>query len=513
MIGHFCYTLTIHPFKTQNMAPTTQPLKILFATSEIQPLIKTGGLADISASLPAALRETGADVRVLIPGYPRVLAGARDIQSLYWFNDFFSFGEVHLLSATLPDSNVPLIILEYPAFFDRNGGPYQDELKADWPDNARRFALLSQVAAFLASEASPLEFHPDILQCNDWQTGLAPAYLHFMPGRKPAVVTTIHNLAFQGIFPPQTCAEVGLPPESFGIAGAEFYGNLSFLKAGLFYADHITTVSPHYAREIQRDPLGFGMQGLLLHRSAQLTGIVNGIDLKEWDPANDAHLVQNFSDAKLDGKAANKKALQAQLGLTVDADIPLLGAVSRISYQKGLDLLLEIAPALLAEPVQIVILGTGESVLEQSFTRLAQQHPGQVAAIIGFDEKLSHCIEAGIDIFLMPSRFEPCGLNQMYSQRYGTPPVAHATGGLVDTITDTNEASLRDKSATGFLFDQSSPTALHDAIQRALDCYRDRKVWRQIQRSGMRRDFSWGNSAAQYLSLFRSLLDKKSTPD
>jgi starch synthase len=488
--------------------PTAKPLQILFATSEIQPLIKTGGLGDVSGSLPTALRELGADVRVLVPGYPAVLAGAWGIQSLYYFKDFYDFGEVHLLSATLPDSGVPLIIIEYPLFYARGGGPYQDELKNDWPDNARRFALLSRLTAFLGSAASPLDFRPDIVQCNDWQTGLAPAYLRFMPGKKPPTVMTIHNLAFQGIFPPQVCDEVGLPPESFGIAGAEYYGNLSFLKAGLFYADHITTVSSHYAWEIQHDPLGFGMQGLLQHRREQLTGIVNGIDIQEWNPLSDVHLAHNYDDSKLEGKAADKKSLQAQLGLSIDPDIPLLGAVSRISYQKGLDLLLEIAPALLDEPVQIVILGTGDAVMEQAFIKLAHEYPGKVAAVIGFDEALSHQIEAGLDIFLMPSRFEPCGLNQMYSQRYGTPPVVHATGGLVDTVTDTTKATLRDKTATGFMFDKSTSAALHDAVKRALDCYRDHKTWRQIQRTGMRRDFSWGSSAEQYLALYRSLLEK-----
>jgi len=490
--------------------PTTKPLQILFATSEIQPLIKTGGLADISASLPTALREQGADVRVLVPGYPAVLAGAWGIQSLHYFQDFYEFGEIHLLSATLPDTGVPLIIIDHPQLYTRSGGPYQDELKNDWPDNPRRFALLSRVAAFLGSEDSPLDFHPDIVQCNDWQAGLAPAYLHFMAGKKPPTVMTIHNLAFQGIFPPEVCEEVGLPPESFEIAGVEYYGNLSFLKAGLFYADHITTVSPHYATEIQHAPLGFGMQGLLHDRREQLTGIVNGIDIQEWNPLSDVNLAHNYDDTQLEGKAANKKALQAQLGLTVDPDIPLLGAVSRISYQKGLDLLIEIAPALLEEPVQIVILGTGEAALELAFTELTQQHPGKIAAVIGFDEKLSHQIEAGLDMFLMPSRFEPCGLNQMYSQRYGTPPLVHATGGLVDTVTDTTKATLRDKTATGFMFDKLSAAALHDTIQRALECYRERKTWRQIQRAGMRRDFSWSNSAQQYLALFRSLLEKKS---
>lgn len=484
-------------------------LPILFVTPEIRPLIKTGGLADISASLPAALRKLGADVRVLVPGYPSIMDGAKNIQTLYWLGEFYGFGEIHLLSATLPGSDVPLLIIDAPHYYTRGGGPYQDHLKQDWPDNAQRFALLSRMAAFLASQDNPLDFRPAILHCNDWQTGLAPAYLNYTAGLKPPTVMTIHNLAFQGIFPPATLAEVGLPPESFALDGVEYYGNISFLKAGLYYADHITTVSPNYADEIQREPLGFGMQGLLHRRAAHLTGIVNGIDNDEWNPAIDPDIVQNYGIQDLNKKAANKAALQHKLGLTVDPAIPLLGAVSRISYQKGLDMLLDIAPALFGEPVQLVILGTGEAHMEQSFSSLAQSHPGKIAAYIGFDEKLSHLIEAGLDLFLMPSRFEPCGLNQMYSQRYGTPPLVHATGGLVDTVVDTTAETLHDRSASGFLFSESSAAGLLDAIRRALGCYREANTWRQIQIAGMERDFSWDNSARRYLELYRTLLEKK----
>ncbi|MBS4096097.1 MAG: glycogen synthase GlgA [Sulfuricella sp.] len=489
--------------------PNTSDLQILFATPEIRPLIKTGGLADISASLPAALRKLGVDVRVLVPGYPAVMEGALNIQSLYWFGDFFGFDEVHLLSAILPGTDIPLLIIEAPQYYTRGGGPYQDPKKLDWPDNALRFALLSRMAAYLVSSASPLEFRPKLLHCNDWQTGLAPAYLHFATEPQVPTVLTIHNLAFQGIFPPPVVAEVGLPPQSFAIEGVEYYGNLSFLKAGLYYATHITTVSPNYAEEIQREPLGFGMQGLLKQRAADLTGIVNGIDNDEWNPAADPHIARNYGSGNLDEKAANKAALQKMLGLAVDPAIPLLGAVSRISYQKGLDMLLEIVPTLLEEPVQLVILGTGEALLEQSFTRLVQSHPGKVAAYIGFDEKLSHLVEAGIDMFLMPSRFEPCGLNQMYSQRYGTPPIVHATGGLVDTVIDTTPETLLDKSASGFLFGENTAAGLLDAIRRALGCYRNPNTWRQIQLAGMNRDFSWDASATRYLELYRSLLAEK----
>lgn len=488
--------------------PDHKPVNVLFVTPEIRPLIKTGGLADISASLPAALRRLGADVRVLVPGYPAVINGADNVHSLYWFGDFFGFGEVHLLSASLPGSDVPLIIIEAPHYYTRGGGPYQDHLKQDWPDNARRFALLSRIAAFLCSPASPLDFRPDLLHCNDWQTGLAPAYLHFDEVATPAI-TTIHNLAFQGIFPPHALADSGLPAHSFAVEGVEYYGNFSFLKAGLYYADHITTVSPNYAQEIQHEPLGFGMQGLLRERASSLTGIVNGIDTDEWNPAADPAIVQAYTVRSLDKKAANKAFLQQKLGLDADPTVPLLGAVSRISYQKGLDMLLDIVPYLLEEPVQLVILGTGEAHLEHAFSQLAQDHPGKIAAFIGFDEKLSHLIEAGIDAFLMPSRFEPCGLNQMYSQRYGTPPIVHATGGLVDTVVDTTPATLEDGSASGFLFSESTSPALLQAIRRGLACYREPATWRRIQLAGMNRDFSWEGSAARYLELYQSLLTEK----
>ncbi|HUW49702.1 MAG TPA: glycogen synthase GlgA [Sulfuricella sp.] len=481
-------------------APSTKnpktSLKVLFVTPEIYPLIKTGGLADISGSLPATLRELGSEIRVLVPGYPKVLAGAKNKRLRHVFRGLPEAAEVRLLSASLPGSGVPLLIIDCPALYQRDGSPYQDQSGTDWPDNDRRFALLSRVAAILGSEASPLSFRPDIVHCNDWQSGLAPALLHFAPGRNAATVMTIHNLAFQGIFPAKTFTQVGLPPESFSIEGVEYYGNFSFLKAGLYYADHITTVSPNYAREIQQEPLGFGMQGLLARRHARLTGIVNGIDMDDWNPAADPRLAKPYDVVHLAGKAANKRALQRKMGLALDPDIPLLGMISRITHQKGGDLLLEIAPQLLQEPVQIVLLGTGDATLENGFRQLAKAHPGSVGIMIGFNEELSHLIEAGADMFLMPSRFEPCGLNQMYSQRYGTPPIVHATGGLADTVED---------GVTGFVFEQGTAADFHGCIKRALAAYRDKKVWRQIQRNGMKRDFSWEKSAEKYLELYRSM--------
>jgi starch synthase len=308
------------------------PLKVLFATPEIRPLIKTGGLGDVSASLPAALMKARIDVRVLVPGYPSVLAGAQH-ECLLARTHLPGAGEITLLSAHAPDSGVPLIIVDCPAYYDRKGGPYQDLSGLDWPDNAQRFALFSKIGALIGSSANPLDWQPHVVHCNDWQTGLTPAYLHYTAGPKSPTVMTIHNIAYQGIFPPTYLAATGLPPESFSMHGVEYHGSLSFLKAGLFYADRITTVSPTYAREIQGKLLGFGMQGLLAERSTVLSGILNGIDEEEWNPWHDPYLVEPFHGGRLKGKAANKRALQERLGLAVEPDVPLLGVVSRITQR------------------------------------------------------------------------------------------------------------------------------------------------------------------------------------
>jgi starch synthase len=487
-------------------AHSKNSLKVLFVTPEVTPLIKTGGLADVSAALPAALREHNVDARILLPGYPRVMDALPDKQLVALLPHTGFHGEVRLLGAELPGSGVPLLVIDYPQFYERDGGPYIDHNGHDWVDNAQRFALLSKVGAILGGSGSPLEWHPDIVQCNDWQSGLTPAYLHFSPPPNAATIMTIHNMAFQGSFPATLTTALGLPASSFSMNGAEYYGQLSFLKAGLYYANHITTVSPTYAEEIQQEPLGCGMQGLLAQRYLDLTGIVNGIDNHEWNPASDKLLPFRYSADDLSGKATTKRALQHKLGLEENPDIPLLGVISRLTYQKGLDLLPAIAPELLQHPVQIVILGSGEAPLEEAFLALAQDNPDQVAAVIGFNEGLSHMIEAGADIFLMPSRFEPCGLNQMYSQCYGTPPIVHATGGLVDTVVDATPENIANGTASGFVFTHTTVHGLRECILRALDAYRDKDSWSKIQSNGMRRDFSWNRSAEEYLALYHSLL-------
>ncbi|MDP4029093.1 MAG: glycogen synthase GlgA [Gallionella sp.] len=482
-------------------------LKALFATSEVAPLVKTGGLGDVSGALPAALRAIGVDVRILVPGYKPVIAQLAQHRVVATFDNLPGFPPARLLSGKMAH-DVPLLVLDCPVLYQRDGGPYQSVSGVDWADNALRFGLLSKIAAVLGCDESPLDWHPDLVHCNDWQTGLTPAYLHFSQGAAPSIVA-IHNLLFQGNFSPETVSELHLPPSCYSINGVEYYGKLSFLKAGLFYADHITTVSPNYAKEIQKEPLGFGMQGLLATRRNELTGILNGIDTDEWNPATDPHLAKNYNRARMAGKAANKEALQIRMGLNVAPDIPLLGVVSRLTHQKGLDLLLEIAPRLVELPAQLVMLGTGEASMEKAVRDLTRSYPGQISAHIGFSEDLSHQIEAGADMFVMPSRFEPCGLNQLYSQRYGTPPIVHATGGLADSVVDCTPKTLGDGSASGFAFLGMTAENLFATIQRAIDLYHDQEKWKALRKNCMAKDFSWQRSAETYRAVYLKVLGRQ----
>ncbi len=479
-------------------------LRVLFATSECAPMVKTGGLGDVSAALPAALQALGADARILLPGYRAVLAHLPDSREIAHFPASAGFPQARLLQSRTP-SKVPLYALDCPQLYDRNGGPYQDESGRDWGDNALRFGLLSRVAALLGSAASPLEWRPGVIHCNDWQTGLVPIYLRYTAGVHAATLHTIHNLAYQGIFEPQMLAALGLPPECFTPDAVEYYGKLSFLKSGLQCANAITTVSPTYALEIQSEALGFGLQGLLASRRDSLYGILNGIDTGLWNPATDPSIACNYDAGTLEAKGANKRALQQRLGLASAPSVPLFGVVSRLAAQKGLDWLLEIAAQVLALPAQLAVLGSGAHELEQGFRALAQGHPGQASTTIGFDESLAHLLEAGADAFLMPSRFEPCGMNQMYSQRYGTPPIVRATGGLADTVIDCNPATLADGSASGFAFREASAQALLAAVRRAASTWHDKTGWLALQRNGMGRDFGWSTSARSYASIYSQL--------
>jgi starch synthase len=479
-------------------------LKVLFATSEVAPLIKTGGLADVSGALPPALAALGVDARVLVPGYPQVMDALKSRGRAATLPSLPGVPPAQLIASKLP-SGVPLLVVEC-AIYERAGGPYQDAAGRDWPDNDLRFGLLSYVAALLSTAGSPYPWMPDIVHCNDWQTGLAPMYLRYVTGDKAKSVITIHNLGYQGVFPPETTTRLGLPPQALAIDGVEYYGNMSFLKGGLQAADRITTVSPSYAEEIQHEPLGMGFQGLLSHRRDVLTGILNGVDTDTWDPDNDPYIERYYNAGRLAQKEDNRRALRTRMRLRDEADIPLFATVGRLTPQKGLDVLSDIAAELVAFPAQLAVLGSGDAQLQSRFQALARAHPGRIAVQIGFDEGLSHQIEAGADVFVMPSRYEPSGLNQMYSQRYGTPPVVHATGGLKDSVVDTTPATIADKTGTGFVFAPLSVETLLAACRRAADCYRNKRLWRQIQKNGMARDFSWGSSARKYLELYQGMV-------
>jgi len=481
-------------------------IKVLFATSEVAPLIKTGGLADVSGALPAALRSLDVDVRILLPGYPQVLAKMGPHEVVASFPEIPGYPPCRLIFSIM-ENGVPLLVLDCPMLFQRAGGPYSDPTGHDWQDNPLRFGLLSKMAAILGSKESPLSWHPDLVHCNDWQTGLTGVYLSVSEGAVPNVIT-IHNLAFQGNFRPLKVQMLHLPPESFSVNGIELYGNMSFLKAGLYYACHITTVSPNYAREIQTEELGFGLQGLLRTRCNDVSGILNGIDTDEWDPENDKHLSSHYSTARMTGKAGNKLALQIRMGLHHEEKVPLLGVVSRMTHQKGLDLLLEIAPHLMELPAQLVILGSGEPSMQHAAGLLAEQYPGKIAAMIGFDEGLSHQIEAGADMFIMPSRFEPCGLNQFYSQRYGTPPIVNNTGGLADSVVDCTPKTLKDGTASGFVLPNMTAEDLFNTIKRAVDLYHDQKKWKALRKNCMAKDFSWETSARAYRQVYLKVLGR-----
>ena len=480
-----------------------KPLAILFATSEMAPWVKTGGLGDVAAALPAALYRAHHDIRVLIPAYPALKKA---------FPTAPAVAEIPALAPGLPacrllaaqDGGLPLLLLDCPALFDRPGNPYLDANGEDWTDNAIRFGLLSRVAALLGQAASPLAWQADVVHCNDWQTALAPAWLHYEGGA--ASVVTVHNIAFQGCFGRDMLGVLGLPEHAWRFDHVEYHGQLSFLKAGLQLASQLSTVSPTYAREIQDEHFGYGLAPLLRHRAGDLRGILNGVDTGIWNPATDPALAAGYAANRLAAKRANKTALQAEMGLEVCADRPLFGVISRLTHQKGLDLLLTVGEGLAQLPAQLAVLGSGDKAMEAGFRELAERFPGQIAVRIGFNEDLAHRIEAGADCFVMPSRFEPCGLNQMYSLRYGTPPIVRATGGLADTVVDVSTDTLDDKTANGFVLDGDTPHALWVALERACQAWHDKRLWQRIQQNGMRRDFSWQQAAADYVALYRDAL-------
>lgn len=481
------------------------PLRVLAVASEIYPIIKTGGLADVAGALPAALRAYDIETRTLVPGYPDVIKALPAAAELFHLPHFFG-GPTRLLGGSHGD--LDLFVLDAPHLFARPGNPYVTADGKDWPDNGVRFAALSRMAAEIGQGAIA-SFVPDIVHAHDWQAGLAPAYLHHAHYRRPATVMTVHNLAYQGQFPYDMLDAFGLPPESFNVHGVEYYGTISFLKAGLQFADRITTVSPTYAREIQGDEGGMGLGGLLRERSPVLSGILNGIDISVWNPATDPHIAICFSATQMESRAANKLALQRRFGLDPSPTAPLLGVISRLSWQKGLDLLLETLPTILGEGMQLVLLGSGDADLQDRYQAAARANPGRIAVLIGYDEALAHLIQAGSDALVVPSRFEPCGLTQLCALRYGAIPIVSRVGGLADTVMDVDEAHAAGDSATGFKFGPVTAENLAGALRRAGIAFRDQRAWRALQRSGMSTDVSWRNRASRYADLYRNVVDSR----
>jgi starch synthase len=493
------------PFTT---TPGGDPPRVLFAAAEVFPFAKTGGLADVARALPLALRALGVDVRIAMPAYPGARAAAAGATLVASMN--VQGSDVRLLETTLPGSAVPVYLVDAPQWFDRPGTPYQDAGGRDFPDNALRFGGFCRVLERMALDRAGLGWRPHVFHGNDWHTGLAPALLSRETAR-PRTVFTIHTLAYQGLFPRTAFDDLQLPPALWSSDGLEFHGMLSFIKGGLVYADRLTTVSPTHAAEILTPEFGFGLNGLLWHRRKVLTGILNGVDYGVWDPRTDPHIAQRYWSNRLGGKRDNKAALQKELGLAVD-DAPLLAAcIARLTHQKGSDLLLDALPDLLQRgDIQVAVLGTGETELEARMRAAAAAYPGRFAAHVGYDEALAHRIQAGADVMLQPSRFEPCGLTHLYSMRYGTVPVVRSTGGLADTVTDASEENLESGTATGFCFREATAEALAGAVRRAALLRRSSlRRWQQVMRAGMRSQFTWTDSASRYLALYSELLAER----
>ena len=478
-------------------------MKCLFVASECYPFIKTGGLADVAGALPAALAEQGCDVQVLLPGYPAVLEKLRRRRKAAEFPDLF--GDAATLTRAKGDNGLTYLILEAPKLFDRPGNPYLGPNGKDWPDNAKRFAAFSWIAAEIALGRCG-RWAPDIVHLHDWQAALTAAYLEFAEAPRPRTVCTIHNLAFQGVFPSRLLRPLDLPRTAFVHDGLEYFGDISFLKAGLVYSDAVTTVSPTYAWEIQTEKGGMGLGGVLRSRAKSVHGILNGVDETVWNPETDPLIAANYSRRSAKNKARNKSALQDRFGLQTKRNALLFAVVSRLTEQKGLDLLVPSLAHLVWRGGQIAMLGSGEPGLEDAFADATRQYPGQIGVEIGYDEPLSHLMQAGADAILVPSRFEPCGLTQLYGLRYGTLPIVARVGGLADTVIDANEAALKDGVATGFQFSPVTADAFRFALDRAFDVFQDRRQWNAMRRRAMAQNVGWRDPAAAYIQLYQSLL-------
>ena len=477
-------------------------LRVLAVASEVFPFVKTGGLADVVGTLPAALAREGVAVRTLVPGYPGVIDALRDATALHTFAHLHG-GPARLLASAA--HGLDLLILDAPHLYARPGNPYSGPDGKEWPDNALRFAALAACAAAIG-RGMVKDYLPQVVHAHDWQAGLAVALLHYGGKPRPHTVMTVHNLAFQGQFPAHLLTTIGLPAQAFAVDGVEFHGAISYLKAGLALADRITTVSPSYAAEIRTPEGGMGFDGLLRARAQVVVGILNGIDETVWDPATDAHLAARFDVRHRARRALNKAALQTRVGLAQEPQAPVFGVISRLTWQKGTDLVEAVLPELLGAGAQLALLGSGERGLEERFAIAARAHAGRVAAVIGYDEALAHLMQGGIDALLVPSRFEPCGLTQLCALRYGAIPVVARVGGLADTVIDANEMALAADVGTGIQFAPVTRDHFALATGRALQLWRNRVVWRRLQARAMATDVGWTRPAKKYAALFRELV-------
>ena len=475
-------------------------MDILFVASECGPFIKTGGLADVIGSFPKTLAAMGIRVRILLPAYPaldKVLAAGEQVRTF----DSLLGGAARVIASSAAD--LELLLLDAPHLYDRPGNIYLDASGRDWPDNAFRFGALCKVASEIAI-GGILGWKPDVVHAHDWQAALIPAYLKAFPGAPPTILT-IHNIAFQGLFDPSLIGPLGLPARLYHPDGMEYYGHLGFLKAGLAFAQKVTTVSPTYAAEIRTPDFGMGLQGIVTARAADLSGILNGIDLEAWNPADDLLLPRNYTAQTLPNKAANRAEVARRFALEDNGDAPLFCVISRMTTQKGLDVLLEVLPGIAARGARLAVLGAGDKGMEARFAQAARTWPGAVGCVIGYDEPLSHLMLGGSDAILVPSRFEPCGLTQLYGLRYGTLPVVTRTGGLADTVIDADPAAIAAGAATGFQFSPVTPSALEAAIDRACTAFRDPQLWTSMVQRAMAYPVGWDQSARVYKALYDSI--------
>ncbi|WP_170383424.1 glycogen synthase GlgA [Ruegeria atlantica] len=476
-------------------------MKVLMVASECTPFIKTGGLADVVGALPAALSGQGIECRILLPAYPSLQPLLSDGNQVAQFDDLpGGYGQLVLVSS----QGLDLLLLDAPQLFDRPGLPYTDPNGADWPDNHLRFGALAQAAARVGLDGVE-GWIPDIVHAHDWQASLTPVYLKQSGQAVPKSVLTIHNIAFQGRFGPHVLSELGLRGDWFHPEALEFHGDLGFLKSGLMFADRISTVSPTYAREILTPHYGMGLEGVLKSRESILSGILNGIDTGTWDPSSDPALNRGYNARSLGRKADNRAGIAERTGLDPEANGPLFCVISRLTEQKGLDALADAVPHIVNRGGQLAVLGSGQAGLEQAFVDASQRFAGAVGAVIGYDEAFAHLLQGGSDAILIPSRFEPCGLTQLYGLRYGTLPVVARTGGLADTVIDANVAALNEECATGFVFDDVSSSGIEAVLDRVFDRFADKKRWQMMQRAAMRQHVGWDQSALEYAQMYQGL--------